>query len=151
MQSLHTPIGWLKIAEQDGKLVDISITKHKPVVQQPSALEQKTSTQLARYFQHQNRRFSLPLGLEGTDFQLRVWRALSKIPFGQVRTYGQLARELKSSPRAVGNACRANPLPIIVPCHRVISANGIGGYAGKTSGPILERKRWLLLHEGLLY
>lgn len=92
---------------------------------------------------------SLPLNLQGTDFQIRVWLVLAKIRPGQVRTYGDIAKELNTSPRAVGNACRSNPVPIIIPCHRVVSARGIGGFAGATSGRRLDAKRWLLAHEGI--
>lgn len=92
----------------------------------------------------------LPLCLQGTAFQLRVWQALRGIPCGEVRTYGELATELGSGARAVGNACRRNPVPVIVPCHRVVGAAGIGGYAGRTAGRELERKRWLLHHEGAI-
>ena len=84
----------------------------------------------------------------GTPYQRRVWLALQQIPVGEVRTYGELSAELKSSPRAVAQACRANPLPILIPCHRVVSASGLGGYMGKKSGTELEIKRWLLHHEG---
>ncbi len=84
----------------------------------------------------------------GTPYQRRVWQALQQIPVGEVRTYGELSAELKSSPRAVAQACRANPLLILIPCHRVVSASGLGGYMGKSEGPELEIKRWLLHHEG---
>lgn len=83
----------------------------------------------------------------GTLYQQRVWQALQQIPVGEVRTYGELSAQLKSSPRAVAQACRANPLPILIPCHRVVSASGLGGYMGQTTGPMLEIKRWLLHHE----
>jgi methylated-DNA-[protein]-cysteine S-methyltransferase len=86
----------------------------------------------------------------GTAFQRRVWRALSIIPPGQVRTYGELARSLASSPRAVGNAARANPWPLVVPCHRLVASQGLGGYGGATQGRGLAIKRWLLAHEGYL-
>jgi len=85
--------------------------------------------------------------LQGTDFQRRVWRALSKIPYAEVKTYGQLAKELQTSARAIGNACRQNPLPIIIPCHRIVASHGIGGFAGKTTGSHIDAKRWLLAHE----
>jgi methylated-DNA-[protein]-cysteine S-methyltransferase len=88
--------------------------------------------------------------LEGTPFQRRVWQRLMQIPPGETQTYGQLAQELDSSPRAIGNACRANPCPLVVPCHRVVGKQGLGGFAGKTSGPKLQLKRWLLTHEGVL-
>ncbi|MCU7836479.1 MAG: methylated-DNA--[protein]-cysteine S-methyltransferase [gamma proteobacterium symbiont of Taylorina sp.] len=89
----------------------------------------------------------------GTNFQQKVWQALSQIPVSEVVTYGQLAADLNSSPRAVGNACRKNPLPLIIPCHRVVSVSGIGGYAGdtialqKTEINFLAIKQWLLSHE----
>ena len=85
----------------------------------------------------------------GTPFQKKVWSELSKIPLGEIRTYGEIANKLNSSARAVGNACRANPIQIFIPCHRVISAKGLGGYAGKTDGKQVNIKRWLLLHEGV--
>jgi len=84
----------------------------------------------------------------GTPYQQRVWLALQQIPVGEVRTYGELAAQLGSSARAVAQACRSNPLTILIPCHRVISATGLGGYMGQTEGEALEIKRWLLHHEG---
>jgi methylated-DNA-[protein]-cysteine S-methyltransferase len=104
--------------------------------------------QLERYFQDPVLQFSLPLALEGTPFQLRVWQALQAIPSGETRTYGALAQTLDSGSRAVGNACRRNPVSIIVPCHRVVSATGMGGYSGNTSDRAIWRKHWLLAHEG---
>ncbi|VAX08827.1 Methylated-DNA--protein-cysteine methyltransferase [hydrothermal vent metagenome] len=106
-------------------------------------------TQLQNYFAAVPRGFNLPLQLKGTDFQQRVWAALQQIPMGEVRTYGQLAEQLHSSARAVGNACRHNPVPLIVPCHRVVSARGLGGFCGRTDGPEVRRKHWLLSHEGI--
>jgi methylated-DNA-[protein]-cysteine S-methyltransferase len=85
----------------------------------------------------------------GTPFQRRVWEAMRAIPPGRTRTYGDLAAELGTSPRAIGGACRANPCPIVVPCHRVVGATGLGGFAGDTSGHKVEVKRWLLRHEGV--
>lgn len=84
----------------------------------------------------------------GTPFQRRVWRALQQIPAGETRRYAELAMQLNSSPRAVAQACRANPLPILIPCHRVVAASGIGGYMGQSAGPMLAIKHWLLQHEG---
>ncbi len=110
--------------------------------------ERKVETALKNYFENPAMNFSLPLELAGTPFQQRVWQALTRIPFAGTLTYGELAASLGSGARAVGNACRHNPVPIIVPCHRVVAADGIGGYAGSTSGPVLDRKRWLLEHEG---
>ncbi|NOZ38517.1 MAG: methylated-DNA--[protein]-cysteine S-methyltransferase, partial [Gammaproteobacteria bacterium] len=106
------------------------------------------SAQLQGYFSSSVSPFSFPVLLRGTDFQQRVWHALQRIPAGEVRTYGQLAKQLHSSARAVGNACRRNPVPLLVPCHRVVSASGIGGFAGSTDGAEIRIKRWLLRHEG---
>jgi methylated-DNA-[protein]-cysteine S-methyltransferase len=105
--------------------------------------------QLKNYFSTAISLQSIPLAAKGTPFQKSVWRELSKIPIGETRTYGEIAKKLNSSARAVGNACRRNPIQIIVPCHRVISAKGIGGYAGETQGKQLSIKRWLLNHEGV--
>jgi len=90
------------------------------------------------------------LASEGTDFQKKVWNALRRIPVGEVWTYGQLAESVSSSPRAVANACRRNRIPVLIPCHRIIAKQGLGGYFGQTSGSMLEVKRWLLQHEGAL-
>lgn len=92
--------------------------------------------------------FDLPLQARGTPFQRRVWQAIATIPAGQTRTYGELARALSSSPRAVGQACGANPCPIVVPCHRVVAASGQpGGFSHTRGGWPLDIKHWLLAHE----
>jgi methylated-DNA-[protein]-cysteine S-methyltransferase len=104
--------------------------------------------QLTEYFDGTRREFDLPLRLQGTTFQTRVWRELTAIPYGQTWSYGQLAKRIDnpSASRAVGLANGRNPISILVPCHRVIGADGsLTGYGGG-----LERKRWLLAHEGLL-
>ena len=105
---------------------------------------------LQQYFSRPETLFSLPLAAVGTPFQHRVWQAISTITCGETRSYGQLAHELNTSPRAVGGACRANPLPLLVPCHRVISADGNnGGFLGQTEtdGAAARLKQWLLHHE----
>jgi methylated-DNA-[protein]-cysteine S-methyltransferase len=103
--------------------------------------------QLAEYFGGDRREFDLPLRLQGTDFQRRVWRVLTEIPYGETWSYGQLAKRIDNPKgcRAVGMANGRNPISILVPCHRVIGANGsLTGYGGG-----VDRKRWLLAHEGL--
>lgn len=112
-------------------------------------LKQSILHQLQNYFSTAATFANIPLAPQGTDFQKSVWNELRKIPLGQTRTYGQIAKILKSSARAVGNACRKNPIAIIIPCHRVVAANGIGGYAGKTQGKHLLIKHELLKHEGI--
>lgn len=103
--------------------------------------------ELLDYFVNPAGLFSFPLSPQGTVFQQRVWQALREIPVGEVRSYGQLAKQLNTGARAVGNACRNNPIPIIIPCHRVVATNGMGGYSGQTSGAHLTIKSWLLAHE----
>lgn len=97
--------------------------------------------------------FDLPVAGSGTLFRRRVWDAIAAIPCGATRTYGELARDLASAPRAIGQACGANPLPLVVPCHRVVATardfnGGIGGFAHSRGGFLIEAKRWLLRHEG---
>lgn len=110
----------------------------------------EVARQLGEYFRGQRRSFDLPLAPAGTEFRRRVWEALRAIPFGETRTYQQVADAVRCrAARAVGQANRHNPLPIVVPCHRVLAANGLGGYAGQTgAGTSIDTKRWLLRHEG---
>ncbi|MCX9154556.1 methylated-DNA--[protein]-cysteine S-methyltransferase [Niveibacterium sp. 24ML] len=93
---------------------------------------------------------ALPRVLDGTPFQRRVWAAISAIPRGKILRYRDIADSLASAPRAVGQACGANPLPLIIPCHRVLASTGLGGFANHTTGWLVETKRWLLWHEGVL-
>lgn len=103
--------------------------------------------QLRRYFDDPQAGFELPLAGESTPFAARVRAALIAISPGEVLSYGALASKLGSSARAVGGACRHNPLPIVVPCHRVVARHGRGGFMGATDGSALEIKSWLLRHE----
>jgi methylated-DNA-[protein]-cysteine S-methyltransferase len=112
-----------------------------------NALAERAARQIERYREDPDTIFDLPLAIEGTDFQKRVWAAMCAIPRGRTRTYGDLARELGAQARAVGQACGDNRLPIVIPCHRVVAADGIGGFAHSTDGFLIEAKRWLLLHE----
>jgi len=105
--------------------------------------------QIQQYVNNSDFRFQIDLKTTGTKFQQKIWKILSDIPVGTVRTYGDIARQTASSAQAVGNACRANPIPLIIPCHRVVSVSGIGGFAGSTSGYLVDIKRQLLKHEGL--
>ncbi|MDH3318139.1 MAG: methylated-DNA--[protein]-cysteine S-methyltransferase [Betaproteobacteria bacterium] len=118
-----------------------------PVVKPKNALAERAARQLERYREDADAAFDLPLAIEGTVFQKSVWAAMRAIPRGRTRTYGELARELGGEARAVGQACGDNRLPIVIPCHRVVAADGIGGFAHATDGYLIEAKRWLLLHE----
>jgi len=99
--------------------------------------------------QSKTKTLDIDISLDVTPFQAQVLQQLQKIPYGETRSYGEIANILKTSPRAVGNACRNNPLPIIIPCHRVVAASGIGGYDGAKSGELLGIKRQLLEMEGI--
>jgi methylated-DNA-[protein]-cysteine S-methyltransferase len=113
-------------------------------------LAQAAVRQLHAYLKNPGFRFNLPLAPAGTAFQQRVWAGIATIPPGQTTSYGALARQISSSPRAVGTACGANPYPVVVPCHRVITATGaLGGFARQHGGFLLDVKRWLLHHEGI--
>jgi methylated-DNA-[protein]-cysteine S-methyltransferase len=120
------------------------------------ALAERAARQLERYREDPDASFDLPLLIEGTPLQRAVWEAMRAIPRGRTRTYGELARELNAEARvrddgtlarAVGQACGDNRLPIVIPCHRVVAADGIGGFGHATGGYLIEAKRWLLLHE----
>ncbi len=114
----------------------------------PNPLLKEAARQLDHYFKRRLRRFDLPLAAHGTDHQKRVWAMMREIPFGETATYGGMAMALGSGPRAVGTACGRNPLPIIVPCHRVLGAGGKeGGYSG---GRGLPTKHQLLALEGVV-
>lgn len=147
---IATPFGRLLLSASDDLLAGIEFAPESsggesPV---PNTVLQTTAAQLARYFEDPKTRFSLPLRLAGTQYMRRVWAALTEIPAGRTETYGSLAHRLGSGPRAVAAACRANAFPIVIPCHRVVAAHGLGGYCGQSLGPMLEVKRWLLRHEG---
>ncbi len=110
-------------------------------------LAERAARQLERYRGDADAKFDLPLLIEGTEFQRRLWQALGEIPRGKTLTYGEMARKLGGEARAVGQACGDNKLPIVIPCHRVVAAGGIGGFAHATDGYLIEAKRWLLMHE----
>ncbi|MFV2058147.1 MAG: methylated-DNA--[protein]-cysteine S-methyltransferase [Thiohalomonadales bacterium] len=107
----------------------------------------ETVRQIRAYFSNPTWTFTLPMNFLGSPFQNRVWRALTTMKPGETMTYGEMAKRLQSSARAVGNACRRNPLPIVVPCHRIISKSGLGGFSGQTEGGLVDFKQYLLEHE----
>ena len=111
-------------------------------------LAKKVKEKIEKYLESKEKSITVEMTLDVTPFQLRVLDQLQQIPYGETRSYGDIAKILKTSPRAVGNACRNNPLPIIIPCHRVVAANGIGGYDGATQGETLDMKYYLLRLEG---
>jgi methylated-DNA-[protein]-cysteine S-methyltransferase len=148
---LDSPLGRLGFRVQQGRLCAVDfLPEITPQDAGPGALATSIARQFDAYFRDPRCGFRLPVVLQGTPFQRRVWSALQDIQPGETRSYGELAALLGTGARAIGNACRHNPLPIIVPCHRVVGAAGIGGYAGQTAaGRTLDRKHWLLAHEGV--
>lgn len=113
----------------------------------PDVRAHQLARELDAYWDDPFHPFDIPITPQGTPFQLRVWRALMNIPAGQPTTYGALARQLGTAARAVGQACGSNPLPILIPCHRVVAANGLGGFMHSSTGAPLDVKTWLLAHE----
>ncbi|MCW8861504.1 MAG: methylated-DNA--[protein]-cysteine S-methyltransferase [Rhodospirillales bacterium] len=142
--STHTPFGELTLFEEDGAIIAIEWGRAPDGRETP--LLKKAVRQIGEYLDGRRDAFDLPLNPNGTDFQKKVWSALGRIPKGKTRTYGDVAKELKSGARAVGTACARNPIALVIPCHRVVAANGvIGNYTG-AEGP--ETKRAILRFEG---
>ncbi|WP_305075428.1 methylated-DNA--[protein]-cysteine S-methyltransferase [Propionivibrio sp.] len=132
----------------DEEVVALALLPPCPEVGPVNALAAEAVRQLRAYLADPDFVFSLPLRPAGTRFQRRVWEQIAAIPERETRTYGDLAHLLKTAPRAVGQACGANPYPVVVPCHRVVAANGgLGGFARQGGGFLLDVKRWLLAHE----
>ena len=148
---VQAPFGAIGIrteAERVRELVYLQSRFGDKAPENPTA--ELAARQVERYLADPDFAFDLPLMEAGSDFQRRVWEAISAIPRGTVRTYGILAKELGSAPRAVGQACGANWFPLVIPCHRVTAARGLGGFASNDdeNGFHLSVKRWLLRHEG---
>jgi len=144
---VESPIGPLLIVEDRGRLTEIRFANGDETDADASdtPLLARTVRQLEEYFAGRRHEFDLPLAPARTPFQQRVREAMSSIPYGQTRSYGEIAHIAGGAPRAVGQACGANSMPIIVPCHRVLAAHGIGGYSGAKG---LDTKRFLLGLEG---
>lgn len=147
---LRTPFAVLGI-RTDGRAVTgieyLPRTERAKVPADPVAAQ--AVRELQRYFADPRHRFTLPLAPRGTEFQRRVWAAIAAIPVGESRTYGEIARKVRSAPRAVGQACGANPIALVVPCHRVVGSMGaLGGFMNAEDGDPIAVKRWLLEHEG---
>jgi methylated-DNA-[protein]-cysteine S-methyltransferase len=131
----HTSLGLIGITEKNGTIVEVFYAKEVPenIFQQETFLVKKAARQLKEYLAGTRREFDLPLSAEGTDFQKSVWKALRYIPYGETRSYKQVAEMIgqPNASRAVGRANNQNPIMILIPCHRVIAANGnLAGYAG---------------------
>lgn len=143
--TIDSPVGWLRLAATPDALTEVAFLDQRPddALEAPTPVLEETARQLTAYFAGELTDFELPLAPHGTDFQRRVWSALGEIPYGETASYGDIARRLSlpaGGARAVGVANATNPIAIVVPCHRVIGADGtLTGYAGG-----LARKRFLL-------
>ena len=149
---VRAPFGTIGVSATDAHVTGIRYLSPDVPALAPKAntVAYLACVQLQAYLDDPGYAFDLPLKFSGTRHQLMVWEAMRAIPVGETRTYGELARSIGSSASAVGGACGANPLPIVVPCHRIVGAGGgLGGFMGaREEGFELAIKRWLLAHEG---
>jgi methylated-DNA-[protein]-cysteine S-methyltransferase len=146
---MATPFGVVGVRTAAGAIAEIAYLPRSAATLAPAdALAERACRQIERYLDDPAFRWDLPLAPAGTEFRRRVWRKIAAIPMGRVRPYGALAKELGSAARAVGQACGDNPFPLVIPCHRVVAAGGLGGFAHRAGGYTVSVKRWLLAHEG---
>lgn len=144
-RTVASPLGPLAVIARDGALTELRWGRAGR--EDASNLLDAAAAALAAYFAGETRSFDLPVAPEGTAHDRKVWQAMREIPAGETRSYGEIARAIASSARAVGNACGRNPIPIVIPCHRIVAAGGaIGGYSGQGGA---ETKRFLLGLEGV--
>lgn len=145
------PVCALGIRASADEVTAIDFLPAQPAMAPRSLLAAEVVRQLQAYLREPGFRFALPLRPAGTAFQRRAWAHIATIPPGRTESYGEVARAIRSGPRAVGGACGANPYPVVVPCHRVVAAGGLGGFGGQRDDARdqqLAIKRWLLAHEG---
>jgi methylated-DNA-[protein]-cysteine S-methyltransferase len=145
---LAVPFGVLGIRCDETALLGIDFLPVSDESQSPvSAMAEAVCEQLQRYFADPDASFSIPLRYTASEHRQKVWQAMLSIPRGETRSYGEMAAELHSCAQAVGQACGANPIPIVIPCHRVVGKSGLGGFMRHAQGSPLDIKRWLLAHE----
>ena len=142
MVSVETPIGRIGLVEENDAITKVlwRVEESPPT----TPVQREAADQLSAYFAGELTQFDLPLTPTGSEFQKAVYRQMQAIPFGETKTYGEIAKALDGMPQPVGQACGSNPIPIIIPCHRVLSANGLGGFSGFGG---VEMKITLLRHE----
>ncbi len=144
--TVKTPLGLLLITEDDGAITGINWARREdPPGADRTPLLTRAEHQLGAYFSHDLQQFDLPLRPEGDEFQQSVCRAMASIPYGQTREYGQIAKDLGAMPQPIGQACGGNSIPVVIPCHRVVGATGLGGFSAPGG---VETKVALLKHEG---
>lgn len=142
------PFGALGVRVVDGVLTGVDFLPDVSELRAASDVATQTiCAQLTDYLINPHHPLDFPMCLTGTPFQQRVWRAMQAIPVGETLTYAELAQRVSSGPRAVANACGANPIPVVIPCHRVVAKSGLGGFMGGREAGSLSIKQWLLAHE----
>ena len=147
---IESPVGRLGIQMQDAALSRLEFLSGRwCLIEADSEAVSRVVAAIRAYFDNPLQAPAVAVNASGTPFQHRVWQELETIPIGKIITYGALAARLKSGARAVGGACRHNPVPIVTPCHRVVAGYGLGGFAGDSRGRLIAVKRWLLEHEGV--
>ncbi len=145
-QIISSPLGNLRLQANEVSLISLEWTGETITRPSENPILKTACTQLSDYFNNKNTGFNIPLSPCGSEFELAVWKSMTQIPYGTTVTYGDIAKSTGRPPRAVGTACGRNPIPIIIPCHRVVGSGGrMVGYSGKGG---IETKRWLLVHEG---
>ncbi|MBC8118983.1 MAG: methylated-DNA--[protein]-cysteine S-methyltransferase [Burkholderiaceae bacterium] len=144
---VELPFGWVGVRTEGALVSEISFLQHARSKPAKTGLAQRVVDQLISYCNDSSSSFQLPLAIEGSPFQKQVWSEIARIPTGETRSYGELALQLNASARAVGQACGDNRLPLVIPCHRVVAAAGLGGFAHRRDDSYLRIKRWLLAHE----
>lgn len=148
---MAAPFGAVGIVSAGELIHDIEFLPHAyPLAAPTDRISAMALNQLECYFADPDFRFNLPLARRGSEYRRRIWAAIAEIPRGRTRTYGELAHAAHSIARAVGQACGDNPFPLVIPCHRVVSAAGLGGFAHSSGGFLIDTKRWLLHHEGAI-
>ena len=148
-----TDIATIGIQLENSKLIKVDYLTNKNNKKPTSKLAENIQNKIEKYLRDSSKTNNLKIDvkLDVTPFQEKVLNQLVLIPYGETKTYGEIAKKLKTSPRAVGNACRRNPVPIVIPCHRVVASKGLGGYSGATEGETHDIKRHLLKLEGVSY
>jgi len=147
---IKTPVGKIGIITDNDHLTAVHfLPQAAKEIAPKDTFSKNVIQQLERYFKNPKTVFNIPIQLNGTPFQNKVWQQLCKISAGKTATYGNLAKILDTGARAIGAGCRTNPIPIVIPCHRVVAQNGLGGFCGKDKAFFLEIKKWLLAHESI--
>ena len=147
---VEAPFGAVGIQIHGVQVTIELLPKKHEVKQSQHKIAAQVARQVEAYFANSYNDFNFPVVYKGTPFQRRVWQVISAIPKGQVLTYGEIAKQIGSGPRAVANACGANHLPLVIPCHRVVAKASLGGFMNGADGS-LKVKKWLLKHEGIAF